>query len=207
MTVRIKICGITRVNDAITAASLGVDAIGLVFFSGSKRCVNLTQAKEIVRHLPPFVSVVGLFVNAHQQEIEHILQHVPLDILQFHGDETHAFCAAFNRPFIKAIRVAHANDIERAILTYPDARALLFDTYVAGQFGGTGQTFDWQIIPQNIPVPWILAGGLTVNNISDAIQQSQAQAVDVSGGVEIDAGIKDYHKMKMFIQRANGVDI
>ncbi|NUE66573.1 phosphoribosylanthranilate isomerase [Snodgrassella sp. ESL0253] len=203
MKIRSKICGMTRVEDALLAARLGVDAIGLIFFAGSKRHVTLQQAQAIVRAVPPFVTVVGLFVNASAAEVQEVLAHVPLDALQFHGDEGAEFCRQFQRPYIKAIRVCNTGDIEAAIATYTDARALLFDAAVAGQYGGTGQTFDWQILPRQLNRPWILSGGLKPENIASAIRQSHAQAVDVSSGVEITAGIKDGQKMQALMAAIN----
>ncbi|WP_239372854.1 phosphoribosylanthranilate isomerase [Snodgrassella gandavensis] len=203
MKIRSKICGMTRVEDALLAARLGVDAIGLIFFAGSKRHVTLQQAQAIVRAVPPFVTVVGLFVNASAVEVQEVLAHVPLDVLQFHGDEGAEFCRQFQRPYIKAIRVCNTGDIEAAIATYTDARALLFDAAVAGQYGGTGQTFDWQILPRQLNRPWILSGGLKPENIASAIRQSHAQAVDVSSGVEITAGIKDGQKMQALMAAIN----
>ncbi|PIT14077.1 phosphoribosylanthranilate isomerase [Snodgrassella alvi] len=204
MKIRSKICGMTRVEDALLAARLGVDAIGLIFFAGSKRHVTLQQAQAIARAVPPFVTVVGLFVNASAVEVQEVLMHVPLDVLQFHGDESSEFCRQFQRPYIKAIRVCNTGDIEAAIATYTDARALLFDAAVAGQYGGTGQTFDWQILPRQLNRPWILSGGLKPENIASAIRQSHAQAVDVSSGVEITAGIKDGQKMQALMAAING---
>ncbi|WMY92392.1 phosphoribosylanthranilate isomerase [Snodgrassella communis] len=203
MKIRSKICGMTRVEDALLAARLGVDAIGLIFFAGSKRHVTLEQAQAIARAVPPFVTVVGLFVNASAAEVQEVLAHVPLDVLQFHGDECAEFCRQFQRPYIKAIRVRNTADIETAAATYTDARALLFDAAVAGQYGGTGQTFDWRLLPRQLNQPWILSGGLSPENIASAIRQSHAQAVDVSSGVEMAAGIKDGQKMQALIAAIN----
>ena len=200
MTTRVKICGITRCEDAQAAAAAGADAIGLVFFSGSPRCVTARQAADIVRDLPAFVSVVGLFVNASAAEVEAVLAQVPLDLLQFHGDETAVFCRRFQRPYVKAIRVQAAADIQAACAAYPDARALLFDAYHEAAYGGTGQVFDWQMLPETLSRPWILAGGLNPANIGQAVRQTRAPAVDVSGGVEQHKGIKDAVKIKQFIQ-------
>lgn len=203
MKIRSKICGMTRVEDALLAARLGVDAIGLIFFAGSKRHVTLEQAQAIARAVPPFVTVVGLFVNASAAEVQEVLAHVPLDVLQFHGDERAEFCRQFQRPYIKAIRVRNTADIKTAAATYTDARALLFDAAVAGQYGGTGQTFDWRLLPRQLNQPWILSGGLSPENIASAIRQSHAQAVDVSSGVEMAAGIKDGQKMQALIAAIN----
>ena len=156
--VRIKICGITRVEDALAAAAAGADAVGLVFFAGSKRCVDAARAREIVAALPPFVSAVGLFVNAAEDEVRRVLDSVPLDLLQFHGDEDAAYCRRFGRPYLKAVRVRSADDIRRAQAAYPDVRALLLDAYVEGEYGGTGRSFDWSLLPQDLGQNWVLAG-------------------------------------------------
>ena len=197
--VRSKICGITRPEDGRLAADLGADALGLVFFSGSKRCVNIEQAQAIVRALPPFVSVVGLFVNEKADTINHILESVPIDVLQFHGNEEADFCRQFHRPYLKAVRVQNRQDIQAALTNYPDAKALLFDAFMAGEYGGTGHAFDWQMLPEKMTQAWILSGGLNVDNLAQALQQTGAQAVDVSSGVEREAGIKDAQKMAQFL--------
>lgn len=204
--VRCKVCGITRPQDALAAARLGVDAIGLVFFAGSKRYVNVTQAKAVVEVLPPFVSVVGLFVNATVAEVESVLQQVPLDVLQFHGDEQAAFCRQFARPYIKAIRVSAKADVNQAIAAYADARALLFDAAIPGHYGGTGQGFDWSMLPAHIPMPWVLSGGLNADNVGDAIAQTQAVAVDLSSAVECAPGIKDAAKMAALMAAIRGAN-
>lgn len=203
MKIRSKICGMTRVADALLATRLGVDAIGLIFFAGSKRHVTLEQAQAIARAVPPFVTVVGLFVNASTTEVQEVLAQVPLDVLQFHGDEGAEFCRQFQRPYIKAIRVRNTADIEAAATAYADARALLFDAAVAGQYGGTGQTFDWRLLPRQLNQSWILSGGLKPENIASAIRQSHAQAIDVSSGVEMAAGIKDGEKMQALMTAIN----
>lgn len=199
MTPRTKICGITRPQDAKIAAELGANAIGLVFFSGSKRHIDITTAQQIVRVLPPFVSVVALFVNETAARIEEILAQVPIDLLQFHGDETPEFCRQFNRPYLKAVRVQSAADVQAAIANYPDARAVLFDAYVEGEYGGTGHAFDWHMLPENLAGHWILSGGLNPDNIARALEITHAQAVDISSGVESSAGIKDPEKIAAFL--------
>lgn len=203
MKIRSKICGMTRPEDALLAAKLGVDAIGLIFFTGSKRCVNIKQAQEILAELPPFVSIVGLFVNPSATEVQQVLSQLPVHMLQFHGDESPEFCRQFCRPYIKAIRVKASADILSAAELYADADALLFDAAVTGKYGGTGQTFDWQLLPQQLPVAWILSGGLNPNNLSAAIAETGAQAVDVSSGVEASTGIKDPEKMANFMTILN----
>ena len=197
--IQTKICGITRPQDAQLAAQLGADAIGLVFFAGSKRCVTIAQAQAIVRVLPPFVSVVALFVNETAARIQEILARVPIDVLQFHGDETPAFCQQFHRPYLKAVRVQTPADITAALRDFADARAVLFDAFVHGAYGGTGHTFDWAMLPQNLNAHWILSGGLNAENVADALRVTHAQAVDVSSGVESAAGVKSPEKMAAFM--------
>lgn len=197
--VRSKICGITRIEDALAAAEAGADAIGLVFYAKSPRAVNVQQAREIIRALPPFVTTVGLFVNASRCELNEILEAVPLDLLQFHGDETPADCEGYNRPYIKALRVRPGDDLEAACKLYASASGILLDTYVAGVPGGTGEAFDWSLVPAKLSKPIILAGGLSPANVAQAIARVQPWAVDVSGGVEQSKGIKDPVKIRAFI--------
>jgi len=197
---RVKICGITRPEDARFAALSGVDAIGLVFYEPSPRAVSIKQAQQIIYALPAFTSVVGLFVNASTEYINHVLAHVPLDVLQFHGDESVAFCQQFHRPYIKAIRMEKGVDLVNYAHEYVDAQALLLDTYVKGVQGGTGTCFDWQRVPTNLSKPIILAGGLTPQNITTAINTVHPYAVDISGGVEQAKGIKDADKVTAFIR-------
>lgn len=199
--VRSKICGITRVDDALTAAKAGADAIGLVFYAKSPRAVDVRQAREIVAALPPFVTTVGLFVNASRCEINEILDAVPLDMLQFHGDETPAQCEGFHRPWFKALRVGNGEDIEAQVARFANASGILLDTFVAGVPGGTGERFDWSLIPAALAKPLILAGGLTAENVQQAIAQVRPYAVDVSGGVEASKGVKDASKVMAFVGR------
>lgn len=201
--VRVKICGITRVEDAITAARYGADAIGLVFYKNSPRFVDTETAKKIALALPPFISKVGLFVDAGKDEVDAILSEVPLDILQFHGNETPEQCNEYTIHYIKAIRMQDDINIHDMTSKYSDAMALLLDTYVEGKHGGTGKSFDWSRIHENIEKPVILAGGLTPDNVADAIHQVSPYAVDVSGGVESAKGIKDENKIAAFIQEVN----
>ena len=201
--VRVKICGITRVEDAITAARYGADAIGLVFYKDSPRYVDTGTAKNIALALPPFVSKVGLFVDASKDEIDEILSEVPLDILQFHGNETPEQCNEYTIHYIKAVRMQNGINLNEITSRYSEAVALLLDSYVEGKQGGTGKSFDWSIIPDNTAKPVILAGGLTPDNVADAIQQVSPYAVDVSGGVESAKGIKDENKIAAFIQEVN----
>ncbi|MDD2815861.1 MAG: phosphoribosylanthranilate isomerase [Thiotrichaceae bacterium] len=199
---RVKICGITRIEDALLAANLGADAIGLVFYAPSPRAVHIAQAREIVQALPPFVTTVGLFVNAKVAEVQQTLQALPLDLLQFHGEESPEYCAQFNRPYIKAIRMQASTDLVQLAREYATAHALLLDTYVAGVQGGTGIAFDWQQVPREFSKPLILAGGLNPENVQAAISQVRPYAVDVSGGVEASKGIKDPEKLIAFMRGA-----
>jgi phosphoribosylanthranilate isomerase len=197
---RAKICGITTVEDAQAAVAAGADAIGWVFYAKSLRHVTVEKAFEIVASLPPFVDAVGLFVNTDPYEVNSVLSRVRLDLLQFHGEETTFYCQSFGRPYIKAIRVRHGVDLLQSAADYMSAKALLLDTYQEGVAGGTGETFDWNLIPKNLPKPVILAGGLTPLNVGEAISRVQPYAVDVSGGVEREKGIKDADKIVAFMR-------
>ncbi|MDG9886067.1 phosphoribosylanthranilate isomerase [Pseudomonas sp. GD04058] len=197
--VRSKICGITRVEDALAAAQAGADAIGLVFYAKSPRAVSVQQAREIIAALPPFVTTVGLFVNASRCELNEILEAVPLDLLQFHGDETPEACDGYHRPWIKALRVRAGDDLEAECKRYARASGILLDTYVAGVPGGTGEAFDWALVPGHLSKPIILAGGLNPHNVGAAIAQVRPYAVDVSGGVEQAKGIKDAARIDAFL--------
>ncbi|MHB0764574.1 phosphoribosylanthranilate isomerase [Stutzerimonas sp. NM35] len=197
--VRSKICGITSVADALVAAEAGADAIGLVFYGKSPRAVSIAQAREIIAALPPFVTTVGLFVNASRCEINETLDAVALDLLQFHGDETPADCEGFHRPWYKALRVRAGDDIRAEAARYAGARAVLLDTFVAGVPGGTGEMFDWSLVPADLPRPLILAGGLTPQNVQQAIERVRPFAVDVSGGVELRKGVKDAARVREFV--------
>lgn len=199
MNTRVKICGITRLEDALVAARAGADALGFVFYPPSPRVVTAEVAGPIVRQLPAFVTATGLFVDATAEEINAVLDQVPLDLLQFHGDESPGFCRSFGRPYIKALRMQPGVDIAAQANSYEDARGILLDAYVAGVPGGTGQVFDWQSIPQALAKPLILAGGLNVDNVRLAIEQVQPWAVDVSGGIEVGRGIKDADKIRDFM--------
>lgn len=198
--VRSKICGITRIEDALIAAEAGADAIGLVFYPKSPRAVSIQQAQEIVAALPAFVTTVGLFVNARTEELDEILAGVALDLLQFHGAETPAECESYRRPYIKALRVKPGDDIAQLAAPYAKARGILLDTYVPGVPGGTGAAFDWRLVPRGLPQPVILAGGLSAGNVQAAIAQVRPYAVDVSGGVEASKGIKDAGKIRAFMR-------
>ena len=202
--VRSKICGITRVEDALAAAAAGADAIGLVFYAKSPRAVSVEQAQQIIAALPPFVTTVGLFVDMPRPELQQILAQVPLDLLQFHGDESVEQCEGYGRPYIKALRVKAGDDIAAQIAQYPSASGVLLDTFVEGVPGGTGLAFDWSLVPAELPKPVILAGGLTPDNVAAAIDRARPYAVDISGGVESAKGIKDADKVRAFIRAARG---
>lgn len=199
MRTRVKICGITQKSDALACVEAGADAIGLVFYESSPRAVTIEQAIEIVSALPAFVTTVGLFVDANTDQVNEISNKVQLDCLQFHGNETAAYCEQFARAYIKAIRMQPETDLNANASEYVSARALLLDTYVKDTPGGTGQAFDWSLVPEHCDKPIILAGGLTPDNVAEAIKQVRPYAVDVSGGVEKSKGVKDVDKIKQFI--------
>lgn len=210
---RVKICGITRPDDGRHAARAGADAIGLVFYPPSPRYVSPRQAADIVAALPPFVTTVGLFVDAPPEQIAALLEQVPLDMLQFHGDESPAYCAAFQRPWIKALRMRDGVDPRAEADRYgaAGARGLLVDSYVPGVPGGTGERFDWDRLPADPPLPLVLAGGLDPANVAEAVRRVRPWAVDVSGGVEVlgvdgrrQGGIKDPGAVSAFIRAARG---
>lgn len=210
---RIKICGITRVEDALAAAQAGADAIGLVFYERSPRHVAAQQAAQLAAALPPFVTVVGLFVNAEAALVREVLAQVPLDLLQFHGDEAPEYCAQFARPYLKAIRVKAGVDLLQCASDFRSARGLLLDAHVEGVPGGTGATFDWTLIPEQLPLPVILSGGLDAGNVAAAVEQVRPYAVDVSSGVEANEGInilkgiKDAAKIAAFINEVKNIDL
>ncbi len=206
---RIKICGICRPEDAKAAAALGVDALGLVFYSASPRYVEIAQAQAIAACLPPFVSLVGLFVNASAEWVNQVIEAVPLSLLQFHGDETNAMCLQFGMPFLKAVRIGQAGTqagtTAELLKAFPAASGLLLDTWHPQRFGGTGQVFDWSMIPEHLAHPVILAGGLRPDNVRQAIAQVRPWAVDVSGGVESAPGVKEWALMQAFVEGVNDV--
>lgn len=205
MNARVKICGLCRPEDIDGAIESGADALGLVFYGPSPRSVSLAQAEELVERIPAFVSVVGLFVNPTQHDVEAALDRVPLDLLQFHGDETAGFCAGFGRRWIKAIRVREAGQIEAAFDQFRGASGLLVDAWDPDRYGGTGKSFNWDLIPDHRPLPIILAGGLSSDNVAAAVKQVKPWAVDVSGGVEQGKGIKDIQKISHFIEEVHRV--
>lgn len=205
MRTRVKICGITRPEDALAAARHGADAIGLVFYPPSPRYVDPAQAQAICAALPPFVSVVGLFVNAAADAVHAALRAVPLDVLQFHGDESPEYCGRFGRPYLKALRMREGLDVAAEAARYAGAQGLLLDTYQPGLVGGTGQVFDWRRVPQNLNRPIVLAGGLEPANVAAAIATVRPYAVDVSGGVEQGKGIKNAEKIAAFMREVESV--
>ncbi|OPX56627.1 phosphoribosylanthranilate isomerase [Oceanospirillum multiglobuliferum] len=200
---RVKICGITRIEDALDAITFGADALGFVFYPPSPRYITPEAAAEIIQQLPPFITTVALFVDEPASEVSRISLLTQVDLLQFHGSESAQFCQQFQRPWIKALRVKDAETVHTAITEYSTARALLLDSYRAGVPGGTGETFNWELIPKNCPLPIILAGGLTPENIQTAVEQIRPYGVDVSGGVEARKGVKDPVKIDAFIRGAN----
>lgn len=210
---RIKICGITRVEDALIAARYGADAIGLVFYQKSPRHVTLQKAVELVASLPPFVSVTGLFVDAEASFVRETLAQVPLDLLQFHGDETPEYCVQFFKPYLKAIRVKAGVNLLQCALHFHTAKGMLLDAHVEGIPGGTGTAFDWSMIPLQLPLPVILSGGLDAENVAAAIKRVSPYAVDVSSGVEATKGIntlkgiKDAAKIAAFINEVKSIDL
>jgi phosphoribosylanthranilate isomerase len=203
---RIKICGITRVEDALKVVDAGADAIGLVFYDPSPRSVRIKLATEIAAAIPAFVSVVALFVDPTKEYVQEVLNNVRIDLIQFHGDEENDFCSQFKTPFIKAIRVRQASDVVASSLRFPNSVGILLDSYKPGVPGGTGESFDWSLIPKNQSNPIILAGGLTSENVASAILDVQPFAVDISGGVEAAKGIKDSEKIKEFVSEVYNVD-
>ncbi len=204
---RVKICGITRPEDALEASRLGADAIGLVFHALSPRYVDVERARAVLARLPAFVTSVGLFVDAPAERVHGVLAALPLDLLQFHGEEPADYCRAFGRPYLKAVRVRPGVDLVEYAARYGDARGLLLDAYVAGVPGGTGQAFDWSLIPSDLPLPVILSGGLDPDNVGEAIRRVRPWAVDVSSGVEAEKGIKDAGKMAAFIRGVRNADV
>jgi phosphoribosylanthranilate isomerase len=196
---RIKICGITRVEDARIAVELGADAIGLVFYAPSPRSIGLPQARAIIAAIPPFVTIVGLFVDPAQDQVESVLAACSINLLQFHGDEAPDFCGKFGLPYLKAARVRADADLVQYLSPYHAARGWLLDAYHEQLYGGTGEPFDWKLIPRDLARPVILSGGLTPDNVGAAVRQVRPWAVDVSSGVEAAKGVKDAAKIAAFI--------
>ncbi|MFY9327630.1 MAG: phosphoribosylanthranilate isomerase [Georgfuchsia sp.] len=206
MRTRIKICGLTRAEDVDAAVNAGVDAIGFVFYPPSPRCLSIELAAGLAARVPPFVTKVGLFVNENEAVVRQALANVALDLLQFHGEESEAYCRSFGRPYIKVARVRPGLDLVESARSYSSAAGLLLDSYVEG-YGGRGEMFDWSIIPSRLPLPMILSGGLHSGNVAAAIRQLHPWAVDVSSGVELSKGIKDAAKIADFVTAVKHADI
>ena len=206
MKTAVKICGVTRIEDAIKAAHHGAHAIGLVFYEPSPRYVDPDTAARIVRALPPFVTPVGLFVDAPAEEVRRISRKAGIQLIQFHGSETPELCAGVGLPWMKAVRVRPGVDLLQYARDFESAQALLLDAYQEGLHGGTGATFDWALIPPSLPLPIVLSGGLNPDNVRDAVRAVRPWAVDVSSGVEASKGIKDEAKIAAFIQGVRDVD-
>jgi phosphoribosylanthranilate isomerase len=205
--VAVKICGITRVEDALVAAQAGAHAIGLIFYPGSARLVSHDFARSVVNALPAFVTPVALFVDANPAEVARVIAEVKPQLLQFHGNEPPKFCTSFGLPYIKAVKVRPGVDLLQYARHYQTAKGLLLDAFVDGSHGGTGSSFDWKLIPDRLPLPLILAGGLNQDNVADAIRRVRPWAVDVSSGVETAKGIKDAAKVAAFIRGARHADV
>lgn len=203
---RIKICGITRTEDLDAAVVAGADAIGFVFYPPSPRFLTDGQASMLARQVPPFVTRVGLFVNAEATTVHETLAQVPIDLLQFHGDEDAHYCEQFGRPYIKAARVRPGLDLLEFARAFPTAQGLLLDAWVEA-YGGAGQSFDWSLIPAELPVPIVLSGGLNAGNVVEAVVKTRPWAVDVSSGVELSKGIKDAEKIAAFIAAVGMADV
>jgi phosphoribosylanthranilate isomerase len=203
----VKICGVTRIEDALAAASFGAHAIGLVFYRPSPRYVEPDAAARIVRALPPFVTPVALFVDAAEDEVRESAARAGVRLLQFHGAETPDFCARFALPYMKALRVKPGVDLLQYARDFSGAKALLLDAFQEGLHGGTGAVFDWSLIPPSLPLPIVLSGGLTPGNVKEAVRRVRPCAVDVSSGVEASKGIKDPAKIAAFIQGVRNADV
>ncbi|MDO9242560.1 MAG: phosphoribosylanthranilate isomerase [Rhodocyclaceae bacterium] len=202
---RIKICGITRAMDLDAALRAGVDAVGFVFYPPSPRALSLQVAADLVRRVPPFVTRVGLFVNAEPASVRQTLAAAPIDLLQFHGEEDARYCEQFGLPYLKAARVRPELDLLEFARAYPSAQGLLLDAWVEA-YGGVGQSFDWSLIPQDLPLPLVLSGGLHAGNVAEAVAKIHPWAVDVSSGVESAKGIKDADKIAAFVAAVRTVD-
>lgn len=206
MRTRVKICGITRVCDALQAVAQGADAIGLVFYAPSPRAVSISQANEIARAVQPFVTLVGLFVDADRNQIAEVLSQTRIDLLQFHGEESPQQCDGHGRPYIKAVRMREGVDLHQQCRLFERAAGLLLDTYRPGVPGGTGEAFEWQRVPADLAGEIVLAGGLDASNVEQAVRSVRPYAVDVSGGVEREKGIKDKAKIAEFMRGVERAD-
>jgi phosphoribosylanthranilate isomerase len=203
---RVKICGITQLDDALAAIHYGADALGFVFYEKSPRFLNVQAAQAIFNNIPPFISKVALFVNSDHNYVSEALDKLSIDVLQFHGDEDEAFCTSFNKPYLKAIRMRDTTNLNNIADTYSSASGLLLDAFDSAQYGGTGQTFNWNLVPKQCNLPIILAGGLNTQNVYAAVQNTGVYGVDVSSGVEKSKGVKDHLLIKQFmheVKRAN----
>jgi phosphoribosylanthranilate isomerase len=207
MVTAVKICGITRLEDALAAVNAGAHAIGLVFYPPSPRYISPARAGAIIRALPPSITTVGLFVDAPAEDVRATVAQAPVELLQFHGAETPAYCRQFERPYLKAVRMGPEVDLLQYARDYDDAKALLLDAYVESLHGGSGVVFDWSRVPGELPVPVILSGGLTAANVGDAVRRVRPSAVDVSSGVESAKGIKDAAKIAAFIAGVRNADV
>ena len=199
MHTRIKICGIKHLDDALKAVEFGADAIGLIFVEKSPRYASFTDARVIAESMPPFVTVVGLFMDAPAEKVREALKVVPLNLLQFHGDESREFCEQFDIPYIKVLKMRENVNVVAFAQEYPSASGILLDTFSKAG-GGSGQTFDWSLIPEDVPLPLILAGGLNPENVASAVETVKPYAVDVSSGVESEPAVKDHNKIEQFIK-------
>ena len=205
---RVKICGITRMDDAALCCELGVDSIGLVFYEPSPRFIDLVGAREIRRLLPPFITVTALFLDASEEDVKSVIDEISPDCLQFHGKESPSFCEQWNKPYIKSIPMGEDVGPKQYAAQYENSSGFLLDSNLAGQRGGTGDLFDWKKIPTGFGSPLILAGGLSPENVAEAVTEVLPWSVDVSSGVEKSKGIKDHHKLKRFfseVQRGDSI--
>lgn len=207
MATAVKICGMTRVEDALAAAHAGAHAIGVIFAPGSPRRISVETAAQVVQALPPFVTPVALFVDQDPAHVRQVMARVRPQILQFHGDEAPEFCRSFGLPYLKVVRMRAGVDLLQYARLYGDAKGLLLDAFVEGNHGGTGAVFDWSLIPREFPLPLVLAGGLDPGNVGEAVRRVRPWAVDVSSGVEASKGIKDAAKVAAFIRGVRDADV
>ena len=207
MKTKVKICGITNLKNALEASEIGVDALGFVFFKDSPRYIDPIEAGKIINLLPTFVLRVGLFVNPSENEVLSAISDSRINMIQFHGDENEEFCNQFNLPYIKAVAFRDDLNLLEYCKLYTSSSAILVDTYSEKLRGGTGKTFDWDLLPKELPLPIIIAGGLDSANVSLLIKTLNPYGVDVSGGVEREKGIKDYNMMKNFVLGVNNATV
>jgi phosphoribosylanthranilate isomerase len=204
---RVKICGITSVADGLAAARHGADAIGLIFYPPSPRLVTLERAREIAASLPPFVGRVAVFVNPAASEVDAVIRACRPDLLQFHGEEAAGFCRSFGVPYLRALRMRQGVDLLESLSPYGDAAGWLLDAFREELYGGTGEAFDWGVIPRGLARPLILSGGLDSGNVAEAIRRVRPWAVDVSSGVEAAKGVKDERRIAAFMERVRDADV